>query len=172
LDEHFGITINKQGIRPSSALREALEPELESMARMLNNRVRQSFEDVKFHAAAAQSCRIAELADADLPVLEGRRGSGGPVQYEIRSAELPIESMFRTEFKQQTFTLILNVDHPAFDALYGPLRELQELRSSEMRTAIELLIISCARAVLQIGKDGDDVLRAWSTTYGRMLQRS
>jgi len=172
LDEHFGITINKQGIRPSSALREALEPELESMARMLNNRVRQSFEDVKFHAAAAQSCRIAELADVDLPVLERRRGSGGPVQYEIRSAALPIESMFRTEFKQQTFTLILNIDHPAFGALYGPLRELQELRSSEMRTAIELLIISYARAVLQIGKDGDDVLRAWSTTYGRMLQRS
>ena len=32
LDEHFGITINKQGIRPSAVLREALEPELESIA--------------------------------------------------------------------------------------------------------------------------------------------
>ena len=48
LDEHFGITINKQGIRPSAVLREALEPELESVARLLNARVRQAFEDVKF----------------------------------------------------------------------------------------------------------------------------
>jgi hypothetical protein len=52
LDEHFGITINKQGIRPSATLREALEPELESIARLLNGRVREAFEDVKFQAAA------------------------------------------------------------------------------------------------------------------------
>ena len=172
LDEQFGITINKQGIRPSRALREALEPELESIARMLNNRVRQSFEEVKFDAAAAESCRIADTADADLPVLKGTDGSNGPVRYQIRSAPLPIESMFHTEFNQQTLTLILNVDHPAFSALYKPLQDLQEPRSSEMRTALELLIMSYARAALQVGTCGDDVLRAWSTTYGRMLQRS
>nr|BFF14352.1 hypothetical protein GCM10025699_56550 [Microbacterium flavescens] len=67
LDDHFGITINKQGIRPSAELREALEPELESIARMLNARVRQSFEDVKFQAAAQISCRVAATADPDLP---------------------------------------------------------------------------------------------------------
>lgn len=48
LDEHFGITINKQGVRPSAALREAIEPELESIARLLNAQVRQAFDDVKF----------------------------------------------------------------------------------------------------------------------------
>jgi len=172
LDEQFGITINKQGIRPSRALREALEPELESIARMLNSRVRQSFEEVKFNAAAAESCRIAETADADLPVLKGHGHSSGPVRYQIRSAQLPIDSMFRTEFSQHTLTLTLNIDHPAFGALYKPLQELQDRPSSEMRTALELLIISYARATLQVGTDGDDVLRTWSTTYGRMLQRS
>lgn len=172
LDEQFGITINKQGIRPSRALREALEPELESIARILNNRVRQAFEDVKFRAAAEESCRIAETADADLPVLKGRGSPARPLRYEIRSAPLPIDTMFRTELTQQTLTLVLNVDHPAFSALYVPLQELQELRSSEMRTALELLIISYARAALQVGSDSDDVLRAWSSTYGRMLQRS
>jgi hypothetical protein len=172
LDEHFGITINKQGVRPSRALREALEPELESIARMLNNRVRQLFEEVKFSAAAADSCRIAETADVDLPVLAGRGRSSGPVRYEIRSSQMPIDSMFRADFHQHTLTLTLNVDHPAFGALYKPLQALQEQSSSEMRTALELLIISYARATLQVGADGDDVLRAWSATYGRMLQRS
>jgi hypothetical protein len=172
LDEQFGITINKQGIRPSRALREALEPELESIARMLNSRVRQAFEDVKFIAAAAESCRIAETADADLPVLEGHGSSTGPLRYKIRSAPLPIDTMFLTELAQRTLTLVLNIDHPAFGALYKPLEELQELRSSELRTALELLIISYARAALQVGAESDDVLRAWSATYGRMLQRS
>lgn len=172
LDEQFGITINKQGVRPSLALREALEPELESIARMLNNRVRQSFEEVKFSAAAADSCRIAETADVDLPVLTDHGHSTGPVRYEIRSSQMPIDSMFRADFHQNTLTLTLNVDHPAFSALYKPLQELQEQPSSEMRTALELLIISYARATLQVGADGDDVLRAWSATYGRMLQRS
>lgn len=169
LDEQFGLTINKQGIRPSRALREALEPELESIARILNNRVRQAFEDVKFRAAADQSCRIAETAETDLPVLESRGSPAGPLRYQIRSAPLPIDTMFRTELAQQTLTLVFNVDHPAFGALYVP---LHEPRSSEVRTALELLIISYARATLQMGADSDGVLRAWSSTYGRMLQRS
>lgn len=80
--------------------------------------------------------------------------------------------MFHTEFSQHTLTLTLNIDHPAFGALYKPLQELQDQPSSEMRTALELLIISYARATLQIGTGSDDVLRAWGTTYGRMLQRS
>lgn len=172
LDEQFGITINKQGIRPSRALREALEPELESIARMLNGRVRQSFEEVKFAAAAAESCRIAEAADADLPVLESSGEFRGPIRYAIRSAQLPIDSMFRTDFSSQNFTIILNVDHPAFTALYNPLQEMNEHASSAMRTALELFIISYARAALETGSVGDKVLRAWSTTYGRMLQKS
>jgi len=172
LDEHFGITINKQGVRPSRALREALEPELESIARMLNNRVRQSFEEVKFRAAAADSCRIAEMADVDLPVLTDPGSSSGPIRYEIRSSQMPIDSMFQSDFHQHTLTLTLNVDHPAFSALYKPLQEMQDQSSSEMRTALELLIISYSRATLQVGADGGDVLRAWSATYGRMLQRS
>lgn len=172
LDEQFGITINKQGVRPSRALREALEPEFESIARALNSRVRQSFEDVKFNLAAAESCRIAASADVDLPILLTDGSTSGPVRYEIRSASLPIDSMFQTEFDSQVLTLILNVDHPAFTALYKPLQEMQEQRSSELRTALELFMISYARSVLQIGDAGDAVLEAWSTTYGRMLQRS
>ena len=81
LDEHFGITINKQGIRPSAALREALEPELESIARLLNARVRQAFEDVKFQAAAEKSCRIAAAADPDLPLITSR-GAAAPLSTE------------------------------------------------------------------------------------------
>ncbi|MBR7829898.1 ATP-binding protein [Actinospica sp. MGRD01-02] len=172
LDEHFGITINKQGIRPSRILREALEPELESIARLLNSRVRQAFEEVKFQAAAAASCRIAAAADADLPVVKGHSRAKGPLSYRFESAPLPLDTMFRSELKQRTLSVILNIDHPAFLALYRPLQGLEDSMAADLRTALELFLLSYARTALQLGKDGNEILQAWSTTYGRMLQRS
>jgi hypothetical protein len=172
LDEHFGITINKQGIRPSRTLREALEPELEPIARLLNRRVHQAFEEVKFQAAAAASCRIAAAADTDLPVINGRSKAQGPLNYRIGSAQLPPETMFKSELKQRTLDVTLNIDHPAFSALFRPLQGLEESVAADLRTALELFLLSYARTTLQVGRDGDDMLRAWSATYGRMLQRS
>lgn len=174
LDEHFGIMINKQGIRPSAVLREALEPELESIARLLNARVRQAFEDVKFQAAAEKSCQIAAAADPDLPVIASR-GRGGAIKYRIGADALPIKSMFRAKLAQRTLDLTLNADHPAFAALYQPLQTIEGDVAAELRTSIELFLLSFARSAAQLEQDGlriDDLLEAWSATYERMLQRS
>ncbi len=172
LDEHFGITINKQGIRPSRMLREALEPELESIARLLNSRVRQDFEEVKFQTAASTSCRIAAAADADLPVVKGSGSGEGPLNYQIGSAPLPLDRMFKSELKQRTLCVTLNIDHPAFAALYRPLQGLEGSAAADLRTALELFVLSYARSALEVGQDANDMLRVWSATYGLMLQRS
>jgi hypothetical protein len=172
LDEHFGITINKQGIRPSRTLREALEPELEAIARLLNGRVRQAFEEVKFQAEATASCRIAAAADADLPVIKGKGRDKGALNYRIGSAPLPLNTMLRSELKQRTVSVTLNIDHPAFAALYRPLHAMEGSAATEFRTALELFLLSYARTTLLLGQDGDEMLQAWSATYGRMLQRS
>jgi hypothetical protein len=174
LDEHFGITINKQGIRPSQALREAIEPELESIARLLNARVRQAFEEVKFQAATEASCRIAGAADADLPVIRSTGKRNGALSYRIGSEQLPIETMFKSTIRQRTLDVTLNVDHPAYAALYQPLQALGE-EAADLRTALELFILAFARSATLMDRDGksrDDLLRLWSTTYGRMLQKS
>lgn len=174
LDEHFGITINKQGIRPSATLREALEPELESIARLLNARVRQAFEDVKFQAAAEKSCRIAAAADPDLPLISSR-GRNGSIQYRIGSEALPMTVMFQSQLAKRTLDLTLNADHPAFAALYQPLQGIDGDAAADLRTSIELLLLSFARCVAQLERDGhriDGLLEAWSATYGRMLQKS
>ncbi|MGH3967090.1 MAG: ATP-binding protein, partial [Mycobacterium sp.] len=112
LDEHFGITINKQGIRPSTQLKEALEPELESVARLLNSRVRQAFEEVKFRAATDSSCRIAEAADPHLPIIarRGRRKAAGALAYQLTSGALPSGTMLATKLGQRTLEVTLNVD--------------------------------------------------------------
>ncbi|GEL96118.1 ATP-binding protein [Cellulomonas composti] len=174
LDEHFGITINKQGIRPSATLREAIEPELESLARMLNARVRQAFEDVKFQDATAAACRIATAADPDLPVIPspGRRGA---IEYRLRTKVLPMDAMFQSTLAQRTLDLTLNADHPAFAALYQPLLAIEGEVAAELRTSLELLLLSFARSVVQMERAGrpvDDLVEAWSGTYGRMLQKS
>lgn len=173
LDEHFGITINKQGIRPSAVLREALEPELESVARLLNARVRQAFEEVKFQAAAEASCRIAAEADSDLPVIASR--GRGALNYSIGSEPLPIADMFRWGLSRRTLDLTLNVDHPAFAALYGPIQSLEGEAAAELRTGLELFLLSFARSMAQMERAGhhfDDLMHAWGATYGRMLQHS
>jgi hypothetical protein len=175
LDEHFGITINKQGIRPTQALQEALGPELESIARLLNSRARQAFEEVKFRAATEMSCRIAEATDVDLPVIRTEGKASGALNYRIGSEQLPIETMFTSTLKRRTLDVTLNVDHPAFAALYRPLQTLGDEAAGELRIALELFLLSFARTTTLLDRDGhscDALLQLWSRTYGRMLQKS
>jgi hypothetical protein len=171
LDDHFGITINKQGIRPSTTLSEALEPEMEAIARLLNARVREAFEEVKFQAAAATSCRIAHAAEAVLPPIRGRRVTG-PINYRLGSAALPNGEMLTHSLERQTLDVTLSTDHPAFAALFGPLETMGDSDGNDLRPAVELLLISHIRACYQMGVSGTDMLRAWGETYSRMLQRA
>ena len=172
LDEHFGITVNKQGVRPTAALREALEPELESIARLLNARVRQAFEEVKFEAAVQGSCRIAGDADADLPVIRTSGRSVGALSYHLEADQLSGESMFDLTLKQRQLKVSMNVDHPGFAALYRPLQEMGE-SGAPIRTAFELFLLSLARSVAAMDASESEyrtLLQRWGSTYGRMLQ--
>lgn len=177
LDEHFGITINKQGIRPSAELREALEPELEAVARLLNARVRQTFEEVKFRAATDLSCRIAEAAEPLLPIVRRgrRRGETGPLAYRLTSSQLGSDGMLTTALDGRTVNVTLNADHPAFAALFGPLQmPSEEPGDNPLRTAIELLVLSLARATVEIDPRGGQsvaLVAAWGSAYAKMLQK-
>lgn len=177
LDEHFGITANKQGVRPSTVLREAVEAELESIARLLNARVRQAFEEVKFQAASELSCRIAQAADSHLPVFpRGRGHKSGGLTYRLLSQQLSSDAMFSTAIRNQVLEVNLNVDHPAFAALYQPLQGLADtVVAARLRTAIELLVLAMGRSTALLKARGEhpyDLLSLWSTTYSKMLQKS
>ncbi len=174
LDEQFGITMNKQGVRPTPALREALEPELEAIARVLNARVRQAFEEVKFEAAVQGSCRIAGAADPDLPVIRTAGRTTGALSYHLGTDQLSGESMFDLTLRRRRLDVTMNTDHPAFAALYRPLQELGE-SGVPVRTALELMLLSFARSVASMGaskQEYRDLLQVWGATYGRMLAKS
>jgi hypothetical protein len=174
LDENFGITVNKQGVRPTATLRDALEPELEPIARLLNARVRRAFEEVKFEADVQASCRIAGAVDADLPVIHTRGRASGSLSYHLGAEQLAGDSMFDLTLKQRRLIVTMNVDHPAFAVLYRPLQDLGETGAS-MRTAFELFLLSFARTLTATGASAEeyhDLLQVWGATYGRMLQRA
>lgn len=83
--------------------------------------------------------------------------------------------MFTSVLKRRTLDVTLNVDHPAFAALYRPLQALSDEAGRDLRTALELFLLSFARTTTLLVRDGhdcDDLLRVWSKTYGRMLQKS
>lgn len=178
LDEHFGITINKQGIRPSTELREAIEPEMEAIARTLNARVRQAFEDVKFRQASQHSCRIAEAADRHLPVLPRgrRRRPAGPLGYRLESGPLASGEMFAADVTDHQLTVTLNTDHPAFAALYRPLQGLSDQSgANDLRVAVELLVLSFTRSSASHGQPPPGhtaLMAAWSDAYAKMLQQT
>ena len=83
--------------------------------------------------------------------------------------------MLRTTISDRTLDVTLNADHPAFAALYQPLQAMETAAAAELRTALELLLLSLGRSTVQLegsGRQFDDLLETWSTTYSRMLQKS
>jgi len=179
LDEKFGITHSKQGIRPTSELREALEPDLESMARLLNARVRQAFEAVKFESAADRSCRLAAEADPELPVipaLRRRRRQAAPLAYRLETAVLEDSRLVHVKTQDNVVSVTINTEHPGYEALYQPLAAMASADSEGMRLAVELLLLALARSELVLSSSrtefSEQHAQLWSETYAKMLRRA
>lgn len=180
LDEEFGITHSKQGIRPSTRVREALEPDLEAMARLLNGRVRQAFETVKFSAATERSCRIAEKVDCELPVIRTCDGSqpkpAGPLAYRLHAAPVPSGSILSVELRAGVLHTTVNTDHPAFPLIYKPLLAATAAESQDLRVGVELLLLSFARvqALMESSsrESWESLPELWSETLAKMLRRA
>ena len=127
---------------------------------------------VKFQSAAETSCQIAAAADRDLPVLPRGRQTRGPLSYRISTAQFAPDRLFTTSLRSNTLEVKLNVDHPAFAALYRPLQTLTDGAGAEFRTALELLILSFARSAAASPDATDRLVAEWGSTYGRMLQKT
>ena len=148
LDELFGVTHTKQGIRPSPELRAILGPDLEAVARTLNSRVRTAFLEVR---AARPSRAIVSahkrdrflppvdtLASQSVPVLEGH-------SYRIEVAPFETREPFRARLEEGSIVLSLNEQHPFYRRAYK-----EALANHEERFRLESLLLAAARACLAI----------------------
>lgn len=161
LDEWFGVSHNKQGIRPNSALIGILSPAVESTARLLNARVRGEFVRIareglspskqQLKARAIESAGSAENRLLPLQVRCRRAIAGSThvrdvcnLSYRIDFAPLRTPLFYRASLVKGTLVLMLNTNHPFFLRIYLPACE----SSDSERFRVECLLLAVARADL------------------------
>jgi hypothetical protein len=148
LDELFGVTHSKQGVAPTRQLQEMISPDMESTARVLNTRVRKAFESIK-DATASRAAHLATRQDFLLPPLKStlsiimKSNPQSGRTYSVRSAKLRGRAFFEVADVNGRLTITMNVNHPFFERVYGPLLAAKD---HSARFLIECLIIANARA--------------------------
>lgn len=191
LDEMFGITHAKQEIRPTRALCEVLERDLEPIARALNARVRRRFEVAK----ATTPLAVAEdqAARANLPPLPsstGRRrgrqvvpagirpldgldpadGNRADRPYLIRIAEFSGTDAYRVSTSGSQTCVFLNVRHPLYHHIYEPLASSDEPAARRTASDLALVVLAAARAEVALGGAPDRTpLPAFRTLWADVL---
>lgn len=143
LDELFGVTHSKQGIRPSPELATLFAADLESTARTLNRRVRDSFA-APVGAGPSRAERRAKRRERTLPPAElspGRSVDDGMLDSRIDARDLASGDFFRVDHAEGARLLVLNRLHPFYDRAYRALGD-----SDPSRFALECLLLAAARA--------------------------
>lgn len=164
LDELFGLTHTKQRIRPTLALAQIISPEIESIARTLNNRVRNAFAAVKTESKISPSERRAMETDIllDPPALfvnnpdlqEAARLPTRQVLAGLRYslASKPVESgaIFEPSLRGDTVDVLLNTRHVFYEQVYSRIKKERSLRSCDALRLIELFMLAYSRAEVTI----------------------
>jgi hypothetical protein len=171
LDEAFGITHTKQQVRPREHLVEALQSHVEAAAKALNARVRQAHVQVKAGKAAAGAEAIAESREGRLKPIPrhsvlardknriselGRRNTvvrvlqkhpdPDRVQYRLVEDDGRGAVFFHPVLGNNIVLGVLNPKHRFFKNLYQPLVEQDQAIEAGVARAVQLLLLSAARA--------------------------
>jgi hypothetical protein len=173
LDELFGVSHTKQGVRPTPALLRVLAPDLERVAHDLNSRVRRAFVELHRHARVGRAAARARQRDELLEPLTrrtrttlGRHVRNG-LRYRITHEDLDDGYCFEPRLRAGEIVLALNRAHPLFDAL------TRNEGANGSRETLELLLLAAARAELRHRGVERQVLQAfrqrWSTALTAFL---
>ena len=197
LDEAFGITHTKQQIRPRPHLREALTPDIESVARVLSARARKAHYAVKVAERFSASEERASSKDRMLrPLPRHRRardeqvlavlglkaepaptdtGSDNPsTRYQILATALSETTFFNYARDEGRLVLVVNPEHPFFKVVYGKLLDSDSPHDIALRSQIDLLLLAAARneALLDDQRSievAESMRKGWSDTLATYL---
>lgn len=139
LDELFGVTHSKQGIRPSPELVALLAPDLEPVARLLNRRVRDTF-TATAEQPASLAVRRATRRSHLLP--EDTADTSRLTGYRIEARDLTTGDFFQLARADQELHVVLNRRHPFYDRIYRPLAD-----RASTRFGLECVLLAAARAL-------------------------
>jgi hypothetical protein len=168
LDELFGVTHSKQGIRPRQDLVAVLSPDMERIAHLLSANVREAFASSSRPptrgAAAIATSRDWRLARIHVGPSRGRVGH---VQYRIEHSDLPSGDFCQWALTGSELVLTMNKNHVFFERLCA--RADQE-GSKWLRHDLECLVLGFARAAEMTNPSAARVLcSAWSDTLATFV---
>jgi hypothetical protein len=195
LDEAFGITHTKQQIRPRPHLIEAISPDMESIARALNNRARKSHLVAKIAERFSASEELASQMDGmltplpteprsrDTQVLSSLGKKLSPInnsitsnttQYRIVPAALRETVFFNYARDEGRLVLVINPDHPFFRIIYKPLLDSESPHDKTLRAHIDLLLLAAARSEALLDNQetiriAEQIRSGWSDTLATYL---
>ena len=170
LDEEFGVTHTKQGIRPSEKLRSLLTPEIEKIAHKLNARVREKFSALKYaqpSAAAGRASRRDILLEPPRAALRNRVQATklNGLSYCLVVERRDDASFFGERLQRSKLKVALSADHPFYEKFYSVLAA-KKTGVEFARQYLELTLYAAARAFSQFRRrDAKTMLNAFRKSW-------
>ncbi len=167
LDELFGLTHTKQRVNPTRELAAVLVPHVEPIARVLNRRVREAFQQVRSPQHDSNASRRAQSRDNQLePPHTTRRSRNGSaaepdnagitgLQYRTLRSSMGESELFNAELVGRVLTMTVNTDHAFYEQLLAPLMRQRVVRTSEAMAPLELLLLAYCRAETSLRHKAD-----------------
>ena len=191
LDEMFGVTNTKQGIRPQETLKSILSADIEQIAHSLNSRVRTRYAAVRVQADRTVGERIAsrrdhllEPPDKRFRTTESLTAYGLPGGYNGSSTKLELirgmsyrfetkwisdESFFVPVLADREIVVLVNENHPFYECIYSPFVRLSN-QDSKLFQHLELTLLAAARAECTLSPtDKQSVIRTMREEWSKVL---
>lgn len=193
LDEAFGITHTKQQIRPKDFLSEALIGFMETTAKALNARARDTFAGIKTNRASDSAEQIAVSRDARMSPLPPPRagslpghkslidrnpllkrieqgGSGNAPSYHLLEDEHTSSVFLEPMRMGNAIVGLINPRHQFYRQVYGPIVSGKEVDTEQMASGIRLMVLAAARAEATFTDPADlKVLEAFRTEWSHSM---
>ncbi len=192
LDEAFGITHTKQQIRPKEYLSEVLNGFMETTAKALNARARDTFASIKLSKASTSAEQVAAARDWRMKPLPPRTTNGtvradykllferNPTLRGIQEADAPTYHLLEDEVGSSLFldsirvgnaiVGVVNPRHQFYRQLYEPIMSGKEIDGVQLASAMRLTVLAAARAEASFTNPVErKVLEAFRTEWSQAM---
>lgn len=192
LDEVFGVTNTKQGIRPTEFLINILSPDIERIANTLNNRVRLRFAAIKAKSNRSTGEKIATTRDRLLeppertfimndnlsiyglqPISDSNPRNKELIRglnFRIETKKISDKSFYIPLLAAKEIVVLLNENHPFYECIFSPSVQSSNPNARQLRQYLELMLLSVARAECTVSlKDQNQIIKKMREEWSRVL---
>lgn len=167
LDEEFGISHTKQGIRPTQYLRNILTPDVEKTARALTQRAREAHSKTCYDDEG----RLDDLLRRKTRFLPPVKRRDSPLETDktslrkspcdmmtILPCKLDHTDLYEMEPSGTSISVKINSEHPFYASVYEKAIEQQSKGSEDLKFAVDLIFASLARCEASASREDQAAL--------------